>query len=229
MTWVARHLLVVFLSVLQQVMNIPSFQQSQEAVLLKDIASLAALINSHKHNNLPPKLAPSFLASYPPSKPQKKYTNLSLSLTTHFPTKPKPKPPNLLATTPIPTPISTNISYPPKPKPYTSYTLKTPHYRLQVTKPKPSPNKQLKLQPSQPITRPSTPNTPTPTPKTPGLLQRRLSTKPTLIFNNFSVLSNYFRRGNTLVRKSSLKYIRPGVLIPDKKVGKQCTLDEYSL
>jgi hypothetical protein len=223
----------------------------EEALLLDDIASLAALINKHKSTQ--PKYSgyhksSSFPPPHVPTSYNNKFTNLSL--------QPKHIPPQIaqqIPPQPIPqqqpqqqTPLQRIPSNPyklvnPKPAPsillpiplqqqptlpHNTVSRSTPYVRrgnklVRKSTLKTSPHKKFILK--SPVTLKSILSSPSlrvkqhilAVAKSTGLQRKGLSLKPTLASR--AILASYFRRGNSLVRKAANKYIRPGVLIQDKK------------
>lgn len=224
----------------------------EEALLLGDIASLAAMINKHKaaqtkttyqphfssHGYTATRFANRSLRSTPVPSTSSSSTSNTSSISTPTPNATvlsqqlvhktqyklvKPKP--ILPSTPaIPqpnpqvVPISTTAS--------TSSPTKTPYIRRGNNKlvrqsAKTSPHKKFLLKSS---------TTPKSNPSSPSLRLKQFLAAATVrspgykrLFNNkltptkTSTLATYFRHGNTLVRKTSNKYVRPGVIIPNKQ------------
>lgn len=225
-----------------------------EAALLNDIASLAALINKHKSAaQAPLPFGPYSYSSssykLPPPVTQKKFSNLSLKPQSLVPLQPnttpviqtqqlihknpyklvKPKPiPNIPpATTAIPP--STKQTRPATPNSYIRRGNKL--VRKSILKLQTSPHKKFILK--SPSATKSISSSPSIRVKqmmanaqSPGLYKRHLTLNPALASRKpVSLLTAYFRLSkNSLVRKTSNKYIRPGAVIAIKKpLGTNCS------
>lgn len=253
--------------------NLPIMTKAQEeAMLLDDIASLAAMINKHKaaaqahppstypsstypSSTYPPTYPSSYRQSYPQNSSTTRFTNRSFRPTSNtqptsnnktLSTQPTSQNPVLLQhlvhKTPLklvkPKPLlpsapTTSIPSPtfPIPSTITSTSSNTTPYvrrgnklvRKSILK-KNSPHKTFILKsPSTPKSVPSSTSLKlkqflaAATLRSAGFYSRQLASKPSKITPTKLTLATYFRHGNSLVRKTSNKYVRPGVIIPNKK------------